>query len=35
MRSPAPEEEGESETTCNKLTAIPIPHVPALLRKRR
>ena len=26
MRSPPPEEEGAAETTCDGLTATPIPH---------
>jgi len=29
------EEEGASETTCDELTATPIPHSPVLLRGRR
>jgi len=29
------EEEGASETTCDGLTAIPIPYPPALLEERR
>jgi len=31
VRSPPPEEEGVAETTCDELTAIPIPHPPVLL----
>ena len=31
MRSPPPEEEGAAETTCDELTATPIPHPSALL----
>ena len=30
-RSPPPEEEGAAETTCDELTATPIPHPPAPL----
>ena len=29
--SPAPEEEGAAERTCDKLTTTPIPHPSALL----
>jgi len=32
VRSPPPEEEGAAETTCDELTATPIPCPPALLR---
>jgi len=35
VRSPPPEEEGAAETTCDELTAVPIPHPPALLAGRR
>jgi len=35
VRSPPPEEEGEAETTCDELTAAPIPHCPALLVGKR
>ena len=35
MRSPPPEEEGAAETTCDELTATPIPHTPVLLGGRR
>jgi len=35
VRSLPPEEEGTAETTCDELTAAPIPHPPALLRGRR
>jgi len=35
VRSPPSEEEGAAETTCDKLTSTPIPHLPALLRGRR
>ena len=31
VRSPPPEEEGAAETTCDELTATPIPHPPAPL----
>ena len=31
VRSPPPEEEGASETTCDELTATPIPRPPVLL----
>ena len=31
MRSPPPEEEGVAETTCDELTATPIPHPPVPL----
>jgi len=31
VRSPAPEEEGAAETTCDELTITPIPRPPALL----
>jgi len=35
VRSPPPEEEGAAETTCDELTAAPIPRPPALLRGKR
>jgi len=35
VRSPPPEEEGAAETTCDELTANPIPHLPAPLGGRR
>jgi len=31
VRSPPSEEEGAAETTCDELTATPIPRPPALL----
>ena len=31
VRSPAPEEEGSAETTCDELTITPIPRPPAPL----
>ena len=31
VRSPPPEEEGAAETTCDELTATPIPCPPVLL----
>ncbi|CAN0114012.1 unnamed protein product, partial [Bubo scandiacus] len=31
----SPEEEGAAETTCDELTATPIPRPPALLRRGR
>jgi len=31
VRSPPPEEEGVAETTCDELTAAPIPHMTAPL----
>ena len=33
VRSPSPEEEGTAETTCDELTAAPMPHPPAPLGK--
>ena len=35
MRSLLPEEEGVEETTCDELTATPIPCPPVLLGGRR
>jgi len=35
VRSPPPDEEGTAETTCDELTATPIPHSPALFGGRR
>jgi len=35
VRSPPPQEEGAAETTCDELTATPIPHPPALLEEGR
>jgi len=35
VRSPPPEEEGAAETTCDELTATPIPHPPAPYGRRR
>jgi len=35
VRSPPPEEEGAAETTCDELTATPIPCPPAPLSGRR
>ena len=35
VRSPPPEEEGAAETTCDELTAAPIPCPPALRVGRR
>jgi len=34
VRSPPTEEEGAVETTCEELTAAPIPHPPAPLQGR-
>ena len=31
VRSPPPEEEGAAETTCDELTATPVPRPPAPL----
>jgi len=33
VRSPAPEEAGATETTCDELTVTPIPCSPAPLRE--
>jgi len=35
VRSPPPEKEGAAETTCDELTAAPIPCPPALYEGRR
>jgi len=35
VRNALPEEEGASERTCDELTTTPIPHLPALLGRRR
>jgi len=35
VRSPSPEEEGASETTCDELTITPIPCPPVPLRGGR
>jgi len=35
VRSPPPEEEGAADTTCDELTAAPIPRPPVPLGGRR
>jgi len=35
VRSPPPKGQGAAETTCDELTATPIPHPPAPLRGER
>jgi len=35
VRSPPPEGQGAAETTCDELTATPVPHPPAPLGERR
>ena len=31
VRRPPPQKEGAAETTCDELTATPVPHLPVLL----